>query len=57
LGSADNCGVHALQAVWALGNIAGDSPECRDMVLTQGVLSPLLEQLNPNSKVVHRCFS
>ena len=26
------------QAVWALGNIAGDSPECRDLVLTQGVL-------------------
>jgi len=39
------------QAVWALGNIAGDSPECRDMVLTQGVLNPLLEQLNPNSKM------
>merc|ERR1719460_1460118 len=39
------------QAVWALGNIAGDSPECRDLVLTQGVLLPLLEQLNPNSKM------
>jgi HEAT repeat protein len=39
------------QAVWALGNIAGDSPECRDLVLTQGALSPLLEQLQPNSKM------
>merc|ERR1719440_99098 len=39
------------QAVWALGNIAGDSPECRDLVLSQGVLLPLLEQLNPNSKM------
>jgi len=39
------------QAVWALGNIAGDSPECRDLVLSQGVLQPLLEQLNPNSKM------
>merc|ERR1719440_1245970 len=39
------------QAVWALGNIAGDSPECRDLVLSQGVLIPLLEQLNPNSKM------
>merc|ERR1719238_303931 len=39
------------QAVWALGNIAGDSPECRDLVLTQGALQPLLEQLNPNSKM------
>jgi len=39
------------QAVWALGNIAGDSPECRDLVLTQGALQPLLEQLQPSSKM------
>ena len=31
------------QAVWALGNIAGDSPECRDFVLQNGVLMPLLK--------------
>lgn len=31
------------QAVWALGNIAGDSPECRDHVLDSGVLVPLLQ--------------
>lgn len=31
------------QAVWALGNIAGDSPECRDFVLQNGVLLPLLK--------------
>lgn len=31
------------QAVWALGNIAGDSPECRDYVLQNGVLQPLLQ--------------
>lgn len=30
------------QAVWALGNIAGDSPKCRDYVLEQGALRPLL---------------
>lgn len=31
------------QAVWALGNIAGDSPECRDHVLGSGILVPLLQ--------------
>lgn len=40
-----------LQAVWALGNIAGDSPQCRDMVLKERALVPLLEQLKDNSKL------
>ncbi len=31
------------QAVWALGTIAGDSPECRNYVLDCGVLVPLLQ--------------
>lgn len=31
------------QAVWALGNVAGDSARCRDTVLAAGVLPPLLE--------------
>ena len=39
------------QAVWALGNIAGDSPHCRDMVLKEGALLPLLSQLRQNSKL------
>ena len=39
------------QAVWALGNIAGDSPKCRDLVLAQNALHPLLEQLNEHSKL------
>lgn len=30
------------QAVWALGNVAGDSPACRDAVVAAGVLPPLL---------------
>ena len=33
----------SVQAVWALGNIAGDSPECRDYVLDTGILQPLLK--------------
>jgi HEAT repeat protein len=39
------------QAVWALGNIAGDSPKCRDLVLEAAALLPLLEQLKVNSKL------
>lgn len=31
------------QAVWALGNIAGDSPMCRDYVLNMGIMKPLLK--------------
>lgn len=29
------------QSIWALGNIAGDSPELRDMVLKENVIEPL----------------
>ncbi|XP_051144916.1 importin subunit alpha-4-like [Andrographis paniculata] len=39
------------QAVWALGNVAGDSPSCRDLVLGNGALIPLLAQLNDKSKL------
>ena len=39
------------QAVWALGNIAGDSPQCRDLVLGHHALEPLLGQLKENSKI------
>lgn len=39
------------QAVWALGNIAGDSPQCRDYVLQQGALRPLLNLLSENNKL------
>ena len=39
------------QAVWALGNIAGDSPRCRDLVLNHGALVPLLEQFKDDSKI------
>jgi importin subunit alpha-1 len=39
------------QAVWALGNIAGDSPKCRDQVLQAGALRPLLNLLNESPKL------
>lgn len=39
------------QAVWALGNIAGDSPDMRNYVLKCGALPPLLNLLNDTRKV------
>lgn len=39
------------QAVWALGNIAGDSPKFRDTVLGNGIVGPLLTVFNPDSKL------
>lgn len=39
------------QAVWALGNVAGDSAKCRDLVLGHGALLPLLLQLNEHAKL------
>ncbi|XP_006645862.1 importin subunit alpha-1b-like [Oryza brachyantha] len=39
------------QAVWALGNVAGDSTNCRDLVLMHGAMLPLLQQLNEHSKL------
>ena len=38
------------QAVWALGNIAGDSPQCRDMVLGCGIVGPMMAQINEMSR-------
>jgi hypothetical protein len=40
-----------MQAVWALGNITGDSPANRDLVLQAGALQPLLQQLQGSSKL------
>lgn len=39
------------QVVWVLGNIAGDSPHCRDRVLHSGILQPLLQQLCDTSRL------
>lgn len=48
--SANNSDVKE-QAVWALGNIAGDSPKYRDYCLNEGALPPLLALLNENNKL------
>ncbi|EDV41098.1 uncharacterized protein Dana_GF23594, isoform B [Drosophila ananassae] len=39
------------QAVWALGNIAGDSPLCRDHLLNSGILTPLLHVLTNSERI------
>ncbi|XP_039600827.1 importin subunit alpha-4 isoform X3 [Polypterus senegalus] len=36
------------QAVWALGNIIGDGPQCRDYVISLGVVKPLLLFISPS---------
>lgn len=43
--------VVAEQAVWALGNIAGDGPELRDHVIEQGIIKPLLNLIKPDTSV------
>ncbi|XP_074710166.1 importin subunit alpha-5 isoform X1 [Strix uralensis] len=44
----------SITAVWALGNIAGDSTMCRDYVLDCNILPPLLQEqkLNPAAGVM-----
>lgn len=39
------------QAVWALGNIAGDGPQLRDMVIDAGAVQPLLTLAKLDVKV------
>ncbi|XP_047170641.1 importin subunit alpha-1a-like [Vigna umbellata] len=39
------------EAIWILGNIVGDSPDFRDLVLSHGALMPLLCQLQPHSSL------
>jgi len=36
------------QAVWALGNIIGDGPQCRDYVIELGIVKPLISFVSPN---------
>lgn len=37
------------QAVWALGNIAGDGAELRDLVIKCGIVEPLLALIQPDT--------
>ncbi|XP_046668023.1 importin subunit alpha-1 [Homalodisca vitripennis] len=39
----------AEQAVWGLGNIAGDGPAARDLVLSYNAVNSLLSLINPNT--------
>lgn len=39
------------QAVWAIGNIAGDGTTTRDLVLNSGILTDLLRLITPNVSV------
>jgi importin subunit alpha-1 len=39
------------QAVWALGNIAGDSPHLRDLCLRHGVMQALIDVFRTSDKV------
>ncbi|XP_060521920.1 importin subunit alpha-1 [Cylas formicarius] len=41
----------AEQAVWALGNIAGDGPSTRDLVLASKVLPDVLKLIKPDTNV------
>jgi len=45
------------QAVWALGNISGDGPECRDYVISQGIIPPLLSFIKPSTPVSQLLYS
>uniref|UniRef100_A0A8C5GAP6 Importin subunit alpha n=1 Tax=Gouania willdenowi TaxID=441366 RepID=A0A8C5GAP6_GOUWI len=48
LKKSSNC---TLQAVWALGNIAGDSALCRDYVLNCNIVPPLLTLLTKSARL------
>jgi len=39
------------QAVWAIGNIAGDGPQLRDVVIDAGGVEPILKLVRSNVKV------
>ena len=44
------------QALWALANISGDGPECRDYVVSSGIIDPLLSFVDPKTPVPSLCI-
>ena len=41
---------HIIQAMWALGNIAGDGANMRNYVLEKGIIKPLIAYVSGNTK-------
>ena len=39
------------QAVWALGNIAGNGAVCRDFTVQCGIIQPLIDLIKPTTGV------
>ena len=39
------------QAVWALGNIAGNGSDCRDFTVRCGIIQPLIELISRTTGV------
>ena len=39
------------QAVWALGNIAGNGADCRDFTARCGIIQPLIALIRPSTGV------
>ena len=39
------------QAVWALGNIAGNGSDCRDFTVRCGIIQPLIALIKPTTGV------
>lgn len=39
------------QAVWALGNIAGDGSDCRDFTVRCGIIQPLIALIKQDMQV------
>lgn len=43
--------------MWALGNIAGDGPEFRDVLLNCGIMGPLLKVLDSDARQMNASWA